>query len=245
MKKEIGISILLILLGWMGIAHAVGNAVLVPYPTEVFFIMLTHLGTFSFYKAIIITLLRMLYGMLWAFLIAMILAFSGNYIKPIRELFKPIFAVFKTVPTISYIFLVLLWFGRSKSATIVSFLVLFPIFYMNIVQGLEGISSSYLNLMKIYPAPKRIQIFRIYLPLIENYLYAAFKSAFGLGFKVSVMAEILGQIPNGIGRELQLAKLNFDIPELFAWTIWIILISVLAEGIFDGIRKYWRHSKEK
>lgn len=243
MKKEIGISILLLLLGWIGIACVANNEVLVPYPDKVFFIMLSDLTSLSFYRAVVITLLRMLHGLLWALLAALILAFIGNYIRSVRELFKPVFAVFKTVPTISYIFLVLLWFGRSRSVTIVSFLVLFPIFYMNTVQGLQSIEPSFLNLMKIYPAPKHIQIFKIYLPLIENYLYAAFKTSFGLGFKVSVMAEILGQLPEGIGRELQLAKLNFDIPELFAWTIWIIVISVLSEGIFDKIRGFWTDFK--
>ncbi len=243
MKKEIGISILTILIGWSLVAFVAGNEILVPTPVQVFLSMSAHLMSVSFYIAIFHTLIRMFYGLIWAFLSAIFLGFLGIYHRPIKEFFKPIFAVFKTIPTISYIFLVLLWFGRSRSVTIVSFLVLFPIFYSNIVQGIEGIDSSFKNLLKVYPAPKHIEIFKIYLPLIETYLYAAFKTAFGLGFKVSVMAEILGQLPNGIGRQLQLAKLNFDIPNLFAWTIWIILISVLSEFLFDMIRNKWIKKK--
>ena len=54
-----------------------------------------------------------------------------------------------------------------------------------------------------------------------------------MAFKVGVMAEILGQVSVGVGRQMQLARLNFDLVSVLAWTGWIILLLF----VFDQLLK--------
>ena len=57
----------------------------------------------------------------------------------------------------------------------------------------------------------------------------------GLCWKAGVAAEVIG-IPDGsIGEKLYEAKVYLDTPDLFAWTMVIILISMVFEKIFLAV----------
>ena len=86
--------------------------------------------------------------------------------------------------------------------------------------------------MIVYEQPLWYQIIKVKIPLLYSYLIASFSSGIGLAFKVGVMAEILGQVNNGIGKKLQWSYLNIDMIGVFAWTLWLILLLlVLEKGI--------------
>ena len=64
-------------------------------------------------------------------------------------------------------------------------------------------------------------------------LIIRFKSWIWTSFKVSVMAEILTQVQIGVGKQLSFDRNMLDMTGIFAWTIWIIIISLLVENIFS------------
>ena len=79
--------------------------------------------------------------------------------------------------------------------------------------------------------------------------YALFRAAcsisLGLCWKSGVAAEVIGIPKNSIGENLYNAKIYLDTPDLFAWTIVIILISLIFEKLFiylldRGIKKLER-----
>ena len=52
------------------------------------------------------------------------------------------------------------------------------------------------------------------------------------------MAEVLTQVRIGIGRQMSYAaRIALDMTGLFAWTLWIILISAAADGLFSWLQK--------
>ena len=53
------------------------------------------------------------------------------------------------------------------------------------------------------------------------------------------MSEIMGQVPMGIGRQMNLCRLTSDMTGVFAWTGWIILILLLMDALlhFAGGQK--------
>ena len=54
----------------------------------------------------------------------------------------------------------------------------------------------------------------------------------GMAWKAGVAAEIIGT-PNGsVGQQLYLAKIYLDTDDLLAWTVIIVVISVLSEKLF-------------
>lgn len=71
----------------------------------------------------------------------------------------------------------------------------------------------------------------IYFPQVFPYLRSAFAVGLGLCWKAGTAAEVIG-IPDGsIGERLQEAKIYLQMPDLFAWTVTIIVVSLLIEKL--------------
>ena len=51
-------------------------------------------------------------------------------------------------------------------------------------------------------------------------------------WKAGIAAEVIGMPNNSIGENLYNAKVFFDTPALFAWTVVIICISIIFEKLF-------------
>ena len=53
------------------------------------------------------------------------------------------------------------------------------------------------------------------------------------------MAEILGQVRYGIGKQLYISKINLDMTGVFAYTIVIIIIGCLINLLFELIIHFY------
>lgn len=49
------------------------------------------------------------------------------------------------------------------------------------------------------------------------------------------MSEIMGQVQQGIGRQMNLCRLTSDMTGVFAWTGWIILILLLMDALLHYV----------
>lgn len=242
MKKKV-VTLLGILFMWQILAVAVNNDILIPYPGVVMSTMFHQLTSPLFYESLISTAIRSMTGLFYACLLAFLLASLAYFIPLIHQILSPIMLIVKSIPNISYILLVLVWFGSQASAVIVCFLIIFPVLYMNILSGFESIDKVYLEVMKIYPAPFFYQLKKIYFPFVFPYFMAGFSTSLGLSFKVGVMSEILGQVSVGIGRQLNICRVNLDMTGIFAWTIWLVLLLAIVEKLCHYIiYKFNKHS---
>ena len=95
--------------------------------------------------------------------------------------------------------------------------------------------QKYLDVLKIYPKGRMETFFRVYLPLLRPAVSASICNGIAMAFKVGVMAEILGQVPFGVGRQMQLARLNFDLVSVMAWTGWIIILLYVCDRLLQRL----------
>ena len=119
--------------------------------------------------------------------------------------------------------LLLFWVSREISIYIVSFLLLFPIFYQNLFEAIQDISQSWKDIFQIYPQSwfKKMQM--VYLPLLRPAMASSWITCSSLGFKVVVMAEIMTSVSLGIGANMQYDRLNVNLAGVMAWTIWLLI----------------------
>lgn len=219
---------------WQLIATIVAKPIILPSFTDVFSVMADQMIQSGFWMALGTTFLRVLYGTLIAFALALLIALASYQNKRIAQWVRPLLTITKTIPNITYILLILIWFSRETSVTVISLLVVFPVLYAQIHTGLISIHPELLEVAKLYPETWSNYYFKVLLPLIKTNLLEGLVVSLSLGFKVGVMAEILGQVSPGIGYLLYGAKVNFEIAEIFALTAWMILVSVILE---KGLRK--------
>lgn len=232
MKTKHWITVLILLICWYLFALYLSNDILLPLPSVVLERMLLDFTTQDFFIIVFTTFRRTLIGLLIALGMALILGLASSLNKTLKELLSPLIIISKTIPNISYIFIILVWFSREISVTIIAFLILFPVLYATITSAMDQFNQELKDVLLLYPEKTGFTLRKLYLPHLFPFVLNGLKTAFGLGLKVSVMAEILGQVQVGIGKQLYLCRINLDMIGIFAWTIWIILLCVGVEMLF-------------
>ncbi len=230
--KKIGRA-LLVAAFWLGVwalaAHRFGKPLLFPSPLSVLKTLGELLQTKQFYIATGTSLINILLGTLSAILFACILAVITSRIRFVRDLIHPVMAVVKATPVASFIILMLLFLGPIKVPAFITFLIVLPIVWTNLDQGIENIDPQLSEVARMYRFSllKRLRI--LILPSVKPYFLSACKTAIGLAWKAGVAAEIIAMPPQTIGTMIGEAKLYIMSAEMFAWTLTVVLLSLAIE----------------
>ena len=194
----------------------------------------------DYWYSIGITLFRIMLGFLLAFAFGVIFAFLAWRIPPVYDFLAPMISVMKATPVASFIILALLWVGSSHISTLCSFVMGMPIIYSNVYQGLSNIDGKLLEVGQIFRMSRKRQITEIFIPSLKPHLMSAIMVGIGFCWKSGVAAEVIGLANNTIGVHLYNAKVYLETPELFAWTVTIILLSVSIEKLLVCVlQKLW------
>ena len=112
------------------------------------------------------------------------------------------------------------------------------------LSGLDGVSGELKEVAKVYDLSFKDKLKVLYLPETMPYFTAALTASIGLAWKAGIAAEVLAYTANSIGRELYRAKATLEITDLFAWTVWIILLSITLEFIAKQLLKLFKRRRK-
>ena len=138
----------------------------------------------------------------------------------------------KATPVASFIILCLIWIPSRNLSVFISFLMVFPVVYTNILEGIRQTDKQLLEMADSFGAGVGKKLQFIYLSQVMPYAVTACKLGLGLCWKAGIAAEVIGIPAGSIGEKLYKAKVYLETPDLFAWTIVIIAVSVGFEKIF-------------
>ena len=216
---------------WALLARLVGQELLLPSPLRVLEELFSMAGTEAFWLATSRSILRVLAGLLSATILGVLLAALTEYSALARQLLSPVMTLVKSTPVASFIILALLWLGRDILPAFITALMVLPVVWANVSAGLSGRDRQLLELARVYRLPRRRVLRRITLPSVLPHFRAALRSSLGMGWKAGIAAEVLTVPPHSIGKNIFEAKLYLETPELFAWTLTVILLSLVIERI--------------
>jgi NitT/TauT family transport system permease protein len=214
---------------WQLGSMAVNQEILLVSPPKAFGTLIDLLGERSFYAATLGSLLRILVGFLLGFSLGVACAGLAKAARPARILLEPLMATVKATPVASFVILSLIWISSTNLSIFMSLLIVLPAVYQNVLDGLDRADKKLLEMADVFALPLPARVRAIYAPAAYPYLLTAAKLSLGMCWKAGIAAEVIAQPKDSIGTALQRAKVFFATPELFAWTIAIILISVLFE----------------
>ena len=123
----------------------------------------------------------------------------------------------------------LLFLGPVKVPALITFLIVLPIIWTNLDQGIESIDSQLREVAKMYNFSRSKRLRILIFPSIKSYFLSACKTAIGLAWKAGVAAEIIAMPPDTIGTMIGEAKLYIMSAEMFAWTLTVVLLSLVIE----------------
>lgn len=244
-KGKIYVKKFIILLFWLGVwqilAMCVDNFLLVVTPSQALQALLTLAGQVEFWRSAFDSLWRIAFGFLLGAVLALLLA-AISYRYPLaEEVLRPFMVFCKAVPVAVFAVLILIWWGSSMLAVAICFLVVFPNIYLNTLEGLKSADRGLLEMAEVFRLPYGTRFFYIYRPALKPFLLSAFQLSLGMCWKSGVAAEVIGTPDHSIGGALYLAKIYLDTADLFAWTVVIVVLSVLFEKIiFCGIEVFFR-----
>ena len=232
MRKSIRLwAVLFWLLVWQLASLAIGSEILLVSPFRVFTTLASLVQTSSFWRSIGFSFVRIAEGFLLGALLGCGLAALASRWRWLQELLSPLMLTVRTVPVASFIILALIWFSSRNLSVLISFLMVLPILYTSALQGIAHRNPALLEMSRVFHVSPLRRLRMIDLPECYPFLLSGCKSALGLSWKSGIAAEVIG-IPRGsIGEHLQQAKVYLATPELFAWTVVIVLISVGFERL--------------
>ena len=146
-------------------------------------------------------------------------------------LLSPAIRVIRATPVASFILLVLLWTGRNTVSVIIAALMVLPVVWGNLSRGIQETDPQLLEMAKAYRFSSFKTIRLIYIPSLHPYFLSAITTAMGLAWKSGVAAEVLCLPKQAIGTQIYNTKLYLEIPDLFAWTVVVILLSLALEKL--------------
>ena len=138
----------------------------------------------------------------------------------------------KATPVASFIILVLIWVPSRNLSVVISFLMVLPVIYTNVLNGIQSTDGKLLEMAEVFDVSPWRRIKYIYMSSVLPYFRAGCSLGLGLCWKAGVAAEVIGIPAGSIGEKLYEAKVYLETPDLFSWTIVIIILSIAFEKIF-------------
>ena len=229
------LAVALLLLLWQGAASLVGQRVIFASPLEVLRRLPELAAEPDFLSSVGFSFLRIAEGFLAGFVTALLLAVLSGRFPLLETLLSPLMVTVKSVPVASFIIIALVWLSSAQLSAFISFLMVLPVIYTGCLSGIRNIDRKMLEMAGIYRLSFAKRFRYIWLPSMRPYILSSCHTALGLSWKAGIAAEVIG-IPDGsLGEKLYEAKVYLATADLFAWTVVIVLVSVLFEKAVTGL----------
>jgi len=228
-------AVLLWLLIWQAAAAALNQPLLLSSPTGVIGRLFALLRENDFYRALANSFTRIALGALGGLLLGAVLAYLAAHSRAIAFLLQPLVIVVRTVPVASFIILALMFLSARDLSSFISFLMVLPILYANLLEGLQSVPREMREMGQLFHLSPLRRLLLIELPHVKSHLLSGAATALGMAWKSGVAAEVIGIPAGSIGEGLYQSKIYLDTSALFAWTAVIVLISVLFEKAVLGV----------
>jgi len=232
MKIRITILTALIFLWWMGSLFT--ESYILPSPFHVGYVLVGMIN-YELVKTIFYSFLRLMAGYLISLIISIALAIISKKNDTILEVIEIITSSMLKVPNIAYLTIFMLFVGVGTPTVIATIVVsLVPTMTLSFLSVYKQINKHIEEISDIFKVPFLTRAVYFYLPTLMNSFYPIFIMTFSLGFKLMIMAEFIAG-SNGLGYRLVEKKIGFNMDEVIAYIIIIVIVGVLLQKIFESI----------
>lgn len=189
----------------------------------------------GFWGSVCFTFFHIVGGFFGGVLTGFLFAILSHKWELVEILLWPWMIVVKSVPVASFVLICYIWMSAQNLSIFISFLIVLPVVYHNVLTGLRQNNQKMEEMAKIFEFTWYQKVKAITLPKVRPYFLSACSVTAGMAWKAGVAAEIIGT-PNGsIGQKLYLAKVWLDTDGMLAWTVVLVVISVLFEKLFMAV----------
>lgn len=221
------------LLVWAAAYRMVGQDLLLASPMQVVR-RFTFMGELSFWRCVGMSLWRTAAAYVIGVLLACLLAVLCHASDMVSRIISPALLVVRATPVASFIILALVWLSSSSVPILAGVLMVAPVVFANVREGIDSADIKLLEMAKLFGWSRWKTWRRVVIPTVLPTFVAACEACVGLCFKATIAAEVIGVPKNAIGTQLYNAKIYLETDALLAWTLIVILLSMVLERLLKA-----------
>lgn len=225
-----------IILFWLAVweiaDRVVDNRIILSGPIHIMDALFKQVARSDFWEIVGASFFRIVAGFALSFLCGFILALIAYHFRLVKDFLEPLMLTLKTVPVISFVIMLLIWVGNQSLTIYLAFLIVLPLIYTNTLAGFGNVDRHMLEMAKTFRLSRWKSFLYIYRPVFMPFLISSCEVSLGLSWKSGIMAEVIGTPRPSIGREMFQAQSYLATSNLFAWTLIVIVLSILFEKSF-------------
>lgn len=111
-----------------------------------------------------------------ALILGILLAVLAFLFRTVEILVNPVLTAVKSTPVASFIILCLIWIPSRNLSVFISFLMVLPVIYTNILEGIRQTDRQILEMAKVFQVSMGRQIRYIYVSQILPYFVSAWQA---------------------------------------------------------------------
>lgn len=191
------------------------------------------------------TLYRVFGGFLLGTIAAILLSVIVGFSKKAEYLFDPIIQAFRSIPSLAWVPLFILWMGIGESSkiTMIAVGVFFPV-YLNLVSGILNVDKKLIEAGKMYQLSFIDMVRQIVLPASLPSFLVGIRSGLGLGWMFVVAAELMGA-SQGLGFMLVLGQNTLSPETILVSIILFAVIGKFTDWLLKLLEKRLLHYQER
>ena len=220
---------------WEIIVHfGLASGRLVPPPSVIFATFLELWRAGELQRHILVTTQRVAAGFAIGVVTGTLVGAIAGYSALTRRMLDPTLQALRSIPSIAWVPLFILWFGifEGSKITLIAVGVFFPV-YLGVMGAIMSVDRKLVEVGRAFRLSPAAMVRRILLPAVLPHYVIAIRSGLGLGWMFVVAAELLGA-SEGLGYLLidgqQLGKPAQIVAAIVAFAIigkisdWLIVI---------------------
>jgi sulfonate transport system permease protein len=173
-------------LGW-------SNGRLVPPPSVIFATFAELWSAGELQRHILVTTGRVAAGFAIGVVTGTAIGAIAGYSALIRRLIDPTMQALRSIPSIAWVPIFVLWFGifEASKITLIAVGVFFPV-YLGVMAAIMSVDRKLVEVGRAFRLSSAAMVRRILLPAVLPHYVIALRSGLGLGWMFVVAAELLG-----------------------------------------------------
>lgn len=217
------------LLVWQVGFTVVNQALLLASPAAVGLRIAELARTRAFWGTVLYSMSGIMVGYLLATVCGAAAAFLAARFSILEALLALPMKVVQSTPVASFVILALVWIRRENLSVFIAFLMVLPMIYSATCAGLRSVDKQLLEMARVFDADKAAVLRNITLPAVLPHFLAAARTGLGFAWKAGIAGEVIAIPRAALGTQLYNAKVYLETTDLFAWSVVIILLSMLLE----------------
>jgi sulfonate transport system permease protein len=213
----------------------------------------SHLPTFSSVLAVFVvsiqdpaflmriaqSFLTLICGLVLAFSIALPTAFVAGNSNRFDGTLTPLVMLFGALPDLSFLPLLVLWFGAGNAAaiTMTTVAAFFPI-YFTVREGTRNMPRELFEVTSVFKSDHVSTFTKMVLPALSPYIFSGLRLAYDFDWEIIIAVEIATRL-SGIGSFIQGTVSTGSMANGFAGILAVALVAVVVDRIFFRSLESW------